>query len=239
MTSEIEQSYSRFYRSRDPRRVYPVEFVVRAFLGRYPRLSEEPADRHGERILDLGFGDGRNIPLLSDLGMEVHGVEIADEICVRTKKRLDALGVPVELRVGRNSQIPYRDGFFNDVLACHSCYYVDAGMRFDDNLREIARVLAPNGRFVFSAPIGTSYIMRGARDLGDGHMEIANDPYGVRNGAVLKKFDDDADLERALAPYFSDLRIGSCRNDFWGIDEHVWIVVARRTETPLPQQEAL
>jgi SAM-dependent methyltransferase len=234
VTSEIERSYSDFYRSRSPEFVYPVEFVVRAFLGRYPRLTQETRDRRGERVLDLGFGDGRNMPLLSNLGMEVHGVEIAEEICARTRQRLEGLAVQVEVRVGRNAAIPYDDAFFHHVLACHSCYYVDPGTHFDDNLRDVARVLMPDGRFVFSAPIGSSYIMRGARDLGDGHMEIANDPYGIRNGAVLKKFDDEAELARSLAPYFHDLRIGSCRNDFWGIDEHVWIVVARRSDSRLP-----
>ena len=117
---------------------------------------------------------------------------------------------------------------FDHVLACHSCYYVDEGTRFDDNVREIARVIRPGGRFVFSAPIGTSYILRGARDLGDGHMQITADPYGVRNGSVLKKFDTEDEIQRALGPRFDDFCIGSCRNDFWGIDEHVWIVVCRR-----------
>jgi hypothetical protein len=70
--------------------------------------------------------------------------------------------------------------------------------------------------------------MRGAKDLGDGHMEIANDPYGVRNGYVLKKFDREAEIEAALSPAFVDFAIGACRNDFWGIEEHVWIVACRR-----------
>jgi hypothetical protein len=92
-------------------------------------------------------------------------------------------------------------------------------------VREIARVLKPRGLFVFSAPIGTSYIMRDANDLGDGHMQIVNDPYGVRNGSILKKFDRASDIEAALSPTFRDFAIGSCQNDFWGIEEHVWIVV--------------
>jgi SAM-dependent methyltransferase len=225
---KIERKYDDFYRKRNPEHVYPVEFVVRAFLGNYPRHRSDTRGYPGQRVLDLGFGDGRNMPLLRNLGMQVFGMEISLEICDLTQKRMKGLGIEVDLKVGRNHSLPYSDGFFDTVLACHACYYVDPGTDFSDNLREIARVLKRDGLFVFSVPIGTSYIMRGARDLGGGHMEIANDPYGVRNGYVLKKFDSEAEIQTALSPLFSDLEIGSCRNDFWGIDEHVWVVVCRK-----------
>ena len=231
MASELADAYTAFYEARDPRHLYPVEFVVRAFLGRYPRLASAAGEYDGARVLDLGFGDGRNMTLLSHLGLQIHGVEISDEICARAARRLARLDVHADLRVGRNSALPFPDRFFQHVLACHSCYYVEHGARFEDNLREIARVMAPRGRFVFSAPTSSSYILRGARDLGDGHMEIANDPYGVRNGAVLKKFDDEEAIAGAVEPWFDDLGVGSCRNDFWGIEEHVWIVVCRRRKS--------
>jgi hypothetical protein len=76
--------------------------------------------------------------------------------------------------------------------------------------------------------MATSYILREARDLGDGHMEITNDPYGVRNGTILKTFDSEADIRQTLSGAFEDFAIGNCRNDFWGIEEHVWICVCRR-----------
>jgi SAM-dependent methyltransferase len=225
--SEIEARYDAFYRERAATHVYPVEFVVRAFLGTYPRLKTDAAGLRG-KVLDLGFGDGRNVPLLSNLGLEAHGVEITEEICHRATIRMKELGIAFETSVGRNTSLPYADGFFDHVVACHSCYYVDAGTHFDDNLREIGRVTKPGGLFVHSLPIGSSYIFRGAVDLGDGHMRIANDPYGVRNGHVLKKFDAPDEIERALSPMFEDVRIGSCRSDWWGIEEHVWIVVCKR-----------
>ena len=135
------------------------------------------------------------MPLLRNLGMQVFGVEISQHICDLTEARMKRLGVEVETRVGRNNHIPFESKFFDAVLACHACYYVDTGSSFNDNVNEIARVLKRDGRFVFSAPMASSYIMRGAEDLGNGHMRIANDPYGVRNGAILKKFDREQDIE--------------------------------------------
>lgn len=230
MPSDVTTKYDDFYRQRDPEFVYPVEFVVRAYLGAYPRLPREERPAAGGRVLDLGCGDGRNMALLANLGMQVYGVEIAPDICVRTTERMRRLGVQVDARVGRNCEIPFDDRFFDHVLACHSCYYVDPGTRFADNAAEIARIMKPGARWVLSAPIATSYIFAGAIDQGDGHMEIRNDPYGVRNGYVLKKFDDPPDIESALGPWFTDFHIGACRNDFWGIEEHVWTVVCRRRQ---------
>src|SRR5690349_5674031 len=102
MSSHLERGYDAFYRERDPDQVYPVEFVVRAFLGNYPRLKTRGASYRGKRVLDLGFGDGRNMPLLCGLGMVVHGVEISQEICALTAARMQRLGFSVELKVGRN-----------------------------------------------------------------------------------------------------------------------------------------
>ena len=97
--SELEAKYDAYYRARAAAKVYPVEFVVRAFLGTYPKLKTDTASLRGGRVLDLGFGDGRNLPLLADLGLEPHGVEITEEICARAVARLKALGVVFEARV--------------------------------------------------------------------------------------------------------------------------------------------
>ena len=51
MNDRISQHYGAFYRKRNPIHVYPVEFVVRAFLGNYPRHQTNPAEYIGKKAL--------------------------------------------------------------------------------------------------------------------------------------------------------------------------------------------
>jgi SAM-dependent methyltransferase len=222
-TGPIADHYGEFYSRRNPEKVYPVEFVVRTLLGTYPGLKIDRTTYRGSGVLDLGFGDGRNMPLLRDLGFEVYGVEISPEICELTHERMARLGVPVVLKTGRNSRIPFDDGAFDFVLSCHACYYVSPGETFADNLREIARVLRTGGRFIFSLAKTDSFILKDSLPLGDGHYRITGDPYGIRNGSVFRAFASREDVRDNLGAHFSDLALGLCENDFYGIYEKVWI----------------
>lgn len=223
----LKNTYASRYSNDKRVAIYPVEFVVRAFLGTYPelRMPKEYDDRH---ILDLGYGDGRNMPLLSNLGMKIWGVEISEDINRHVQDRLTKLGIQAELKVGTNAHIPYDDSFFQYVLACHSCYYVEPGDTFSDNIAEIARVLEPSGFFIASLPMLDTYILNGAKPLPDSHFEITNDPYGLRNGIVFRAFSTEYEIRETLAPFFTDFSIGYCNDMFWGIHQKVWTVVCRK-----------
>ena len=175
----IREHYAEFYSERNPDKVYPVEFVVRTLLGTYPQLKLDRSLFRGAKILDLGFGDGRNMTLLRDLGFDVYGVEISEEICRLTKERMDRLGVPVQVATGSNSEIPFGDEEFDFILACHSCYYVSPSEIFADNLREIARVLRRGGRFIFSLAKTDSYVLKDAMPMGNGLYQIMHDPVRI------------------------------------------------------------
>ncbi len=222
-----DDNYSDYYRKQQIK-VYPSEFVIRAFLGRYPRHEIDHNKLPGKKILDLGFGDGRNLPLFSDLGMDVHGIEVTQAICDLVVQRMASMGVSLNARVGRNQHIPYEDDYFDYIVASSSCYYIDPGQKYSDNLNEISRVIKPGGLFIHSLPMPSTFIMDGAVDLGDGHMKITQDPYGVRVGAILKKFDNPEEIEQSLSPHFTDIRIGSCCDDYWGDKVHLWLVVCRK-----------
>jgi SAM-dependent methyltransferase len=227
----MTRSYAARYAADTRHTVYPVEFVVRAFLGTYPDLRMPRHAYEGRRVLDIGYGDGRNMPLLRDLGMEVHGVEISEAINKHVRARMESLGVMVDLRLGTNARLPYGDDYFDYVLACHSCYYVEPGDQFADNLAEISRVLRPGGYLIASLPMTGSYILEDAVALPGGYYEISSDPYALRNGTVFRAFDSSQEIETEFSRFFDAFDVGFTDDYFWGIRQKLWIVVCRRIES--------
>lgn len=226
--SEINSRYERHYAARADLKVYPTEFVVRTMLASYPHLElSKPSP--GDRILDVGFGDGRNTAFLCERGLNVSGIEITQGIVDQTRSRMHQLGHDPDLRVGRNSSISYEDGTFDYILACHCCYYCDEGETLVDNLEEYARVLKTDGYLIASVANKSSYIFADAKELADGTMLVTRDPYNNRTGYRLHAFSCREDIEEYFSPLFENFSVGSADNDYYGISERVfWIVCQKR-----------
>lgn len=234
---QTTEATNQFYAVRNSDFVYPVEFVVRALMGNYPNLKIDKSTYPGSRILDLGYGDGRNMQLLYNLGFDVYGVEISDEINKLAETRLRKLGVEAVLKEGRNASIPFHDGFFQYLLACHVCYYIDEDTTFETNLDEITRVMQKDGVFIGSVPFNDTYILRDAEPLGapgasrahtSGYYRITNDPYGYRKGTVFRAFESEEEVRKTFAPYFYDICVGYCDDNFFGVHQKVWTVVGKK-----------
>jgi len=230
----IDFAYEKYYKKRDSQcHIYPVEFVVRVFLGTYPLLKLDANDYPGKHILDLGFGDGRNFPLLNNLGFHISGIEISQSIVDLSRQKFDGLGMKTDLRVGRNSSIPFADMAFEYLLACHAIYYVDHHESFADNLAEAARVLKTGGTLVASLPQTNGTIVQNAKLLNNGHVEITDDPLGLRNGSIFRVFNSKQEIIHTFSPYFESFVIGSCQDDYFGIQQNVWTLICKRNDTPI------
>ena len=218
--------YSDHYKEKKIQNLYPTEFVIRSFLGTYPELK--PAKKEtffGKKILDSGCGDGRNIPFLKNLGFKVYGTEIDKSIIDICNQHLILNNSKAELFVGKNNKIPFESKFFDYVVACHSCYYLDENDLFSDNLNEIHRVLKKFGRFVFSIPKANNYLVEGGEIIEGNYAIIKNDPLGIRNGTKIKFFDSENEIKLSLDYKFDSFKIGYSENNWWGNKDFYWNVV--------------
>ncbi|TDP71396.1 class I SAM-dependent methyltransferase [Roseateles toxinivorans] len=236
MKNNVREEYSSFHLSKASIHSYPTEWVIRTMLGSYPGLRLDKSRYPGGKVLDLGFGDGRNIQLLHNCGLAIHGVEVSEETCELVRGRLAGTGVAADLRVGSNARIPFEDACFDYILACASSYYIDNGGSFADNLAEMSRVLKSGGYLIANFPvfspapqiIDENFILKGCEPTADGHVIIRNDVYGLRNGYKFKAFKDATELEQTLSPLFCDFSVGQMFDNYYGIQVNQLAVVCRK-----------
>jgi len=93
----------------------------------------------GERILDLGCGDGQLTAQLTETGAVVTGVDASAEMVVAARERgVDALEAKAE-------SLPFPDASFDAVFSNAVLHWV---RDHDAMMTEVRRVLKPGGRFV-------------------------------------------------------------------------------------------
>lgn len=226
--NELEKHYTDFWTKRLGIHFYPSEFLVRTFLSKNCPDLVLKHEYENKNVLDLACGDGRNMGLLSNLGMKIYGTEITQQICDAVMLRMEKIGISADIRVGRNNSLPFEDQSLDYIVASASVYYIDSGTDFEDNMREINRVLKPKGHIIFSLVHPDSYILDGAEELQDSHFRIKNDPLGMRNGYVFKVFKEREHITNYFSKKYSDISIGCTADDYYGLNQVLWLLVAKK-----------
>jgi ubiquinone/menaquinone biosynthesis C-methylase UbiE len=102
-------------------------------------------------ILEIGFGGGYALEQLARVVQrgKLAGVDVSTTMVAQAKKR-NAAAVSrglVDLRYADSSLLPFDDGQFNKVFSIHSVYFWGHAQTA---LREIMRVLKPQGRLILT-----------------------------------------------------------------------------------------
>lgn len=110
-------------------------FVHQLAGGAMEWLAAQP----GERILDLGCGDGQLTLKIAATGAQVEGVDASAEMMAAACSR------GVHAVQGNAEALPHKDGTFDAVFSNAALHWV---RNQDAMMREVHRVLKPGGRFV-------------------------------------------------------------------------------------------
>lgn len=228
MGYDAEGSWNALY-ARSSEMAWPAEGVIRIFKGTFPDLKM-PKPTSGQKVLDVGCGDGRHLPLFQSIGLKSSAVEITDAIVEILRQRMENLGIPADIRTGHAGSLPYPDATFDYLLSWNSCYYMSlTGPHFSRHVDEMARVIAPGGWIVCSIPKRTSFIFKDSLPHSvAGYRVIADDYFGARNGEVMRCMESRDDLETTFSPRFDSFCHADLDMNWFGLAYHWHVFCARR-----------
>jgi SAM-dependent methyltransferase len=141
--------------------LHPSEDLIR-LIARGRSAATEP----GEAALDFGVGDGRHVEYLMSLGYCVTGTDVAPsslEVTGRLFKGNDKFrGILLE----NSPELPFADREFGLVLAWEVLHWLGSAELFLKGVRELRRVLKPDGAILLTMPTETHYLKRYSIEIG-------------------------------------------------------------------------
>lgn len=207
---------------------YPSEYVIRIFKGAYPKINFEKKSFERKKICDIGFGTGRNLVFLHECGFDLYGTEISKEIVDMTKNNLCKMSILTDLKIGRNDLLPFENDFFDFLLSWNSCYYMGQNYDFNTHVLEMARIMKDKGYLIMSIPMKTNFIFIDSEEFKQGYRIIRKDPFNVRNGEILKIFEDDNEIKETFSKYFDNFIFASIYDDCFGYNYHWHVIICQK-----------
>lgn len=118
-------------------------------VGAVTEVIADALDLSGQRVLDVGCGDGALVRWLAGRGAKAAGLETQADLVEKARSR--AVGGE-SYHHGRGESLPFADGTFDAVVFSYSLHHVPAdAMR--GALAEARRVLVDEGRVLVVEPV--------------------------------------------------------------------------------------
>ena len=130
---------------------------------------------HGEKILDAGCGNGRNLIWFLKNDFEMYAVD-RDTMSIEYVKSVYPHFNKERLQVAEIDKLPFGDNFFDHVISSAVLHFAKSISHFNDMMKEMVRVLKPNG----------SLFIRMTSDIGIENKvkHIENGVYHIPDGST-------------------------------------------------------
>jgi len=141
--------------------LHPSEDLIR-LIARGSIAAREP----GEAALDFGVGDGRHVRYLMSLGYNVTGTDVAPSSLEVTKRLFESDDRFRGILLENSPELPIADGTFALVVAWEVVHWLGTPETFLKGMRELLRVLRPDGIILMTMPTETHYLKRYSLEIG-------------------------------------------------------------------------
>lgn len=122
----------------------------RGLLAKFAKLTGQRG-----RVCDIGCGPGHLARHLSEIGLDVMGVDVSP-VMVEVARKLNP---DLPFQQGNMLQLPFADGSFAGIAAFYSIIHIERP-RVTDALREFFRVLQSAGHLLLSFHVGEGEVHR-------------------------------------------------------------------------------
>ena len=209
---------------------YPSVFALKFFLGRNPELNLANVNFSGKKILDIGFGDGRDLKLFQNLGLKTYGIEVDEEVVAHTYQKFPDKKNPLTLTTGFNDSTGYPSRSFDFVYSSAALMYLRSEtITLQLILRHVHDILKKDGWFFGSFTKSDSHITEGAKTIDCNRLYLSDPFYKQREGQIYyvhhSKKEVSTDLENAG---FLECKVFEYRADWFGTLESAFIFSARK-----------
>jgi len=129
-------------------------------------LFQEKIGKGNKKILDIGTGTGFLSIMLAEMGYEVIGLDISEEMIKRADKKAKSRGVKVKFKLGDAENLPFETASFDGIVNRAVLWTLPDPKKA---LTEWRRVLKPGGKLCFflHEPHPNRIIDRFRRQLGN------------------------------------------------------------------------
>lgn len=134
---ETYQTYPEFIKSK----FLPQEFYINLL-----RIVKKFIKNKG-KVLDVGCGTATLLNLLVNMGYEAYGIDISEKNITELERKFPK----IEFKKGSITDIHFDDEYFDYIFATEVLEHI-LEQDLTNGLKEIRRVLKPNGKFIITVP---------------------------------------------------------------------------------------
>ena len=212
------------------KKIYPSVFALKLFLGNNPNLSLQANSFKGKKILDVGFGDGRDISLFSDLGFDAYGIEVDSKVVKHSQEKLKRMGIKCTLSVGSNDETGFSENSFDYVYSSAALMYLsNPQITLNQILKHIYYITNIDGNFYGTFTSINSHISNKATFVNSNVIILKDEFYKLREGQYYhvhnSKKEVEDDLERVG---FKEIQVYDYNVDWFGTKEVMYIFTCKK-----------